>query len=189
MSPSASLYSELPRAGEACFRYQGLILWRDFPEIAQDVRRWLDDKRVGGSHRRKVFSAFVEMTYNVLHHAAPTVRGPLGGGAGRSVLATLALGLEGPEVWVATENLVEPDRAGALAERLTRLVGLLPVEARLLYRDRVAAGTGHPGPTAGNNAGLGLLTVARDAARPLEYSLVPGEAPGELTTFSLKVYV
>jgi hypothetical protein len=33
-------------------------------------------------------------------------------------------------------------------------------------------------PGAGHGAGLGLLTVARDAARPLEFTLVRLPAPG-----------
>jgi hypothetical protein len=175
--------------GGAGFRRQGELLWRDFPELAQDVRRWLDVEGVCGAHRRKAFSTFVEMTYNVLHHAAPAAHTEADGLRGRRVSATVALGIEGREVWVATENLVDPERAVALAERLAQLAILDPGQVKLLYRGRVADGTSEPDPSAGNTAGLGLLTIARDVTRPLEHALAPGRALGELTTFFLKAYV
>ena len=189
MSPAAGLQKERARTSGAGFRHQGQILWRDFPQIAQGVRQWLDAEGVRAAHRRKVFSTFVEMTYNVLHHAAPGPRDPLAVMSGRTVMATVALASEGPEIWVATENLIKPEQVAGLAERLSRLAVLGPDEVRALYRERVTAGSALPGPPPGNNAGLGLLTIARDAARPLQYSLAPGRAPGDLTTFSLRAYV
>jgi Family of unknown function (DUF6272) len=171
------------------FRQAGVLSWRDFAELASGVRRWLDAQAVRGPLRRKVFSTFVEMTYNVLSHSTPLSPDPDATRTDRSVEATIALGTTGTELWVATENLVDQERANVLSERLRQLATLGPTEQRDLYRGRLLARdrTAAAIPP-GNNAGLGLITIARDVKRPLEFSLVPVRT-GELFIFSLKATV
>jgi hypothetical protein len=188
MNAAGKLYT-LDARDAAGFRQAGVLSWRDFAELASGVRRWLDAQAIRGPLRRKAFSTFVEMTYNVLSHATPLSPDPEATRSDRSVEATIALGTAGTELWVVTENLVDKERARVLSERLHQLATLGPAEQKTLYRGRLLArDRAAPAIPPGNNAGLGLITIARDVKRPLEFSLVPVRT-GELLIFSLKATV
>lgn len=175
----------MPVPAGSGFRFEGELSWRHFPDLASRVRRWLDAESIRGPLRRKAFSAFVEMTYNVLSHAAPVRSCPEQVCVERRVRAALALGTSGHEVWIETNNLVQGERAQALREQLDRLGSLGPTELKLLYRSRLANGDAQgEGPRA-NHAGIGLVTLARDARRPLDYKLVL-DSTSEFAFFTLR---
>ena len=189
MTPSAKpIQEQQPRCGPR-FCYKGDLSWRDFTGLAQSVQQWLDAQDLRGPRRRKAYSTFIEMVYNILNHAAPISPGLLDGPRARRVHATIALGSEGHDVWLVAENQVDRSRTHDLAQRLQQIVDLAPSELKLLYRNRLATAGDYRSAPAGNGAGLGLLTIARDAARPIEYSLAAAGFRGELMTFSLKVHV
>lgn len=169
---------------DASFKHQGELTWRLFPELAHGVRRWLDEQGIGGRHRRRIYSTFIEMTYNILHHAAAREADPA---VLRKVYTTIALGKEGKWVWIAGRNFADRAHARYLTERLARLAALSRQDLALLYRAGVASSGADLVPPS-NNAGLGLITIVRDVARPLEYSLRPS-VDSELFTFTIKAYL
>jgi hypothetical protein len=175
-----------PVGGEplTAIHHSGELTWRDFPALAERVKRHLASQGLASAHRHRVFSTFVEMTYNVLNHGLAAEPRP--GDPGRRVQAELALGSQDGLVWIASENRVRAGEAPALEHRVRALRAMGPETLRATYRQQVVQG-GERGAL-GTGGGLGLLTIARDAARPVEFALVPAAAT-DAFLFRLKVVV
>jgi hypothetical protein len=173
--------------GETLFRYAGELTWRILPRVAQELKARLAAEDVSPAERRKAFSTFIELTYNVLHYAEPA----RGAGeqeefASRRVAAAIALGREQSSLWIAFANFVSAARAPQLAARLERLRTLACDGARESYRRHVESEASQDPDSKGG--GLGLLTVARAASRPLEFALVPEDASSNVR-FHLRAFL
>ena len=173
-------------ANRAAIQHSGELTWREFPSLVDRVKRLLAAEGVAPARRHRVFSTFVEMAYNVLHHGQRAE--PREGEPWRRVPAHVALGHEAAGVWIATANLVGTLEAAALERRLRALRAMSAEELRVEYRDELARAVQRAGDTPGAGGGLGLLTIARDAARPLEFEFVPA-AERDGAMFRLKVVI
>jgi hypothetical protein len=148
--------------------------------LGEAVRRRLGDLQVPGKPSRKVFSAFVEMSQNVLHYAAPP------GADTPAQRGTIVIGDGGDHHWIACSNLVQADHAARLRERLRAIEKMTPAELREAYQRQLQDDGHEATDELSQGAGLGLLTIARAARGPLEhaFSPVPG-SDGLLTRFVL----
>jgi len=175
-------------ASKPMFRHAGELSWQDFPKLAARLRERLASEQLNSSQRQKAFSVFVEVTYNVLHYAKPARREAGSSEQARQVFAEIALGMEGSAVWIQAANLVTTRQAADLEERLATLRALSSEQARALYRDQLTRGEGGSRSADSKGGGLGLLTVAREACRPLDYTIFP-TASGDAAWFRLKVFI
>lgn len=168
------------------FEHVGELSWSDFPALAKRVKALLAAERLEASQGRRAFSSFVEMTYNVMNHGVPAE--PRAGEPGRRVPARVALGVHDGLAWIATANLVSAGAAPELERCLQALAAIDADRIHAVYRD-VLVRTGDGGrQRPGRMGGLGLLTLARDAALPMEFEIAPA-AGLAAALFRLKVTV
>jgi hypothetical protein len=126
------------------------------------MRKCLETAELKKTVLMDVFSVYIELTQNVKNYAAlkartETERQEIGNGA-------IIIGKSPEGYWVSSRNLVEKEDIPTLTERLDKIAASSKQQLKALYKEQMRK---PPGPT---GAGLGLIDIARRAARPLEYS-------------------
>ncbi|OIQ90691.1 hypothetical protein GALL_274210 [mine drainage metagenome] len=150
------------------FYYTGSFSQSIVAAIGDTLKQRLEGVGASNGARRKVFSSFIEMAQNILHYSAELPNHedgvPLKQGA-------LAVGREGEKFFVVCGNPVRAEDVPRLQEKLEPLRRMSLDEIKSAYRARLR-NDAHEADTISKGAGLGFLTVARDATEPIEYSIV-----------------
>jgi hypothetical protein len=150
------------------------------------LRERLEELDVRGKPGRQVFSTFVEMAHNVLHYAAATAADPPSDEAAPARRGTIAIGDGGDHHWVASANDVRTEEVPPIRDRLESIERMSGVELREAYVRQLQNDAHESENPLSRGAGLGLLTIARAARRPLEHAFLPvPESNGALTCFVL----
>lgn len=142
--------------------------------VSAQVRQRLEDGGVRAPVRRKLFSTFVEMAQNILHYGVPAqeVESPDDGQPHEGKSGSIALGVDGEDHWIACGNAVRVEHIARITERLHALRAMSLDEIKASYRRQLHDLEHEHNDAISRGAGLGLLTIARDARQPLEWSFV-----------------
>lgn len=163
---------------------QGVIFFYDgdFSEtiisaLAESVRTRLSEVDVGKDVIKRIFSSFIELVMNILHYS------PRGEGDPRGVVI---VGHSGERYFIATGNYMLAEHVERLRNKIEPVTRMTSEEIRKAYRTQLR-NTEPEADGISKGAGLGLLTIARDAAEPFQYSF--NEVPDQphLSHFFLKV--
>jgi hypothetical protein len=161
------------------FHYNGYFSQNIVAALGAALRQRLERLDASQGARRRLFSVFVELTQNVVHYSADALtaesaaehevrRGALwvGGSDGRYV--------------VVCANPVQRSRQPRVRERLEALrhMSLEDIKAHYTAQRR----NGSPADDS-KGAGLGFLTVARDASGPIEYDFVDNGDAGHIMLY------
>jgi hypothetical protein len=150
---------------------------------ADSLKGRLASEEAGSAAKRKVFSTFIEMAQNVLHYAAanaePGLPQPPASGA-------IAVGRDANEgdaghYWLVCSNPVHVEHIARLTEKLNALQSMSLAEIKESYRAQLRNAEHSDTDAISKGAGLGLLTIARDASAPLEYSFASTADPRSRT--------
>ncbi len=146
---------------------------------ADSLKGRLASEEAGSAAKRKVFSAFIEMAQNVLHYAAASAT--LGNGA-PVASGAIAVGRERASCaeshyWLVCSNPVHVEHIARLTEKLSALRSMSLAEIKESYRTQLRNSEHADSDAISRGAGLGLLTIARDASAPLEYSFASTPDP------------
>lgn len=137
------------------FYYSGEVSQPVIVSMGQALKRQLAIGDGQGTKTRKVFSAYVEMLQNVVRYAE--------GREGAVIVCQVA-----GEHLVACANRVAKRDADALKAKLETVLAASQEDVREAYRAQLRqAQIGADG-----GAGLGLLTLARESSKPMEYRFV-----------------
>lgn len=170
--------------------YTGIIFYHSgafTPPIisaaAESLKSRLQDSGATSKISRRLFSTFIEMAQNIYHYAAQPE-------AGKPDPATIAITQAGEEYFVFCLNRVAVAQAEALSERLETLTKMSLDEIKEAYR-RQLKNELHPEENPDSKgAGLGWLTIARDAKEPLEFTFtIDPDYPQEYRFFLAKVAI
>jgi len=146
------------------FYYTGDFSQNVVGAMSDTLRQRLEAVGASGPARRKVFSAFVEMAQNILHYADEAA------GGGKRIGA-LAVGHDGEgRFCVLCANPVRIDQVERLRSKLEPLRNMTLDEIKLAYRAQLR-NEAHDQDPFSRGAGLGFLTVAREASEPIEYRI------------------
>lgn len=162
-------YRALEQAAAAngmLFFHQGEMTAQVVEVAGRQLRACLDDEGVGGPLARRVFSTFVEMAQNVIHYGADE------GGETPTRMATIALGRSvdpDQRYWLVCSNRVQVQDIARLDEKLRAVQSMSADEIKAAYRSQLRNDAHAETDRISKGAGLGLLTIARDARAPLEY--------------------
>lgn len=174
------VWEEIHNLGDQCellLLYRGLLSEPILVGLGEILKGELTLRRLERARFYRIFSVFVEQSQNMLRYSAETMEE---GGLPRGIIAISAI--QG-NFLILCENLIDPQRAEDLRSRLEELRSLPSSELRTRLREEVKRS-----PAAlTNQAGLGLLEIARRASRPIEYALI--EAEEDLWRFFMKVYL
>ncbi|HEY4073192.1 MAG TPA: SiaB family protein kinase [Herbaspirillum sp.] len=176
--------------GEVIFFYAGYFSQNIIAAVADAVKMRIEHVGAEGLTRRKLFSSFIEMAQNIIHYSADAYE-KTGQSAGQSTGQTdhgvrhgsVCITAKDERYYLHCANPVLAEVADRLREKLEHLRTLTIDEIKREYKEMLRAET----PEDSKGAGLGLLTMARDASEPLEFQFAPGA--GGNSMFYLKATI
>ncbi|MCV9879130.1 SiaB family protein kinase [Brenneria izbisi] len=162
--------------------YVGYFSQNIISSLAETVRLQLEKKQVPAGIRRKLFSAFIEMVQNIIRYSAADLA--IVDQAHEVRHGAVCIGYENGKYFLLSANQVTPEDIEKLRGRLEPLRYMTIEEIRLAYKASLRA----QAPPWSKGADIGLLTVARDASEPLQFTFQADASTG-LPTFYLKAII
>ena len=160
----------MPESSEReIFSYSGAVSTGIVGATGESLRARLAMLNVESQRARKIFSSFVELAYNIIHHGEPE--------GARDVkivrCGSIAVWQAEQRYHLRSQSLISAVNAPPIQQRLQALRDLTPEQIRFEFRLRLTnlQYTSDDSPNGG--AGLGLLTIARNAAEPIDFELSP----------------
>ncbi len=178
-------FFDLARQHQVIFYYVGYFSQNIVAAMAEAVKLQLEVAGVAGPTRRKLFSSFVEMAQNIVHYSADSLN-PASRDDGELRHGSVYIRRESDgRFLLLCANPVEQEVADDLRGKLETLRGMTLDEIKLAYRQTLRAEK----PEGSKGAGIGLLTVARDASEPLEFDFDAADGVGQTPVFYLKAAI
>ncbi|MDY7578213.1 SiaB family protein kinase [Herbaspirillum sp. RTI4] len=174
---------QCPGRQDVIFYYVGYFSQNIISAMAEAVKTRIEYVGAEGMTRRKLFSSFVEMAQNIIHYSADFFE-RVGHGTEGMRHGSVCISAKGEHYFLHCANPVKIEIAERLRERLEHVRSLTIDEIKREYKATLRAET----PEDSKGAGLGLLTMARDASAPLEFEFTPASAAGNVM-FYLKATI
>ncbi|PWC15203.1 hypothetical protein B4923_02730 [Brenneria roseae subsp. americana] len=162
--------------------YVGYFSQNIISSLAETVRLQLEKKQVPAGIRRKLFSAFIEMVQNITRYSAADLA--IVNQPNEVRHGSVCIGFENGKYFLLSANQVHPDDIEKLRIRLEPLRYMTIDEIKHAYKASLRDKT----PPWSKGADMGLLTVARDASEPLQFTFQADSSTG-LSTFYLKAII
>ncbi|TWI67370.1 hypothetical protein IP91_01483 [Pseudoduganella lurida] len=165
---------------QVIFFYSGYFSQHVVSAIAETIKARLNAAGTAGPTSRRIFSSFVEMSQNVMHYSADALTpadqrdGQMRGGA-------VCIGRQGEAFYMLCANPIASDRVEDLRARLEPLRAMTVDEIRAAYKAALRA----PTPEDSKGAGIGFLTMAREASGPLDFHFLPDADDASRTVFCI----
>lgn len=176
-------FFNLARQHQVIFYYVGYFSQHIVAAMADAVKLQLEVAGVAAPTRRKLFSSFVEMAQNIIHYSADSLTpSSLDNGELRHGSVCIRREQDGSFLLLCA-NPIEPLMAEDLREKLNALRNMTLEEIKQAYRQTLREET----PEGSKGAGMGFLTVARDAREPLEFDF--DAESGDSPVFYLKAAI
>lgn len=155
---------------DVIFYYEGYFSQAIIAAVADAVKLRTEYVGATNSTRRKLFSSFIEMTQNIIHYSADAYAQNDGANFDHEVRhGSICISTEADHFYLHCANPIRNDVARQLRQKLDHLRTLTIDEIKREYKEMLRADTAEES----KGAGLGLLTVARDASAPLEFEFLP----------------
>ncbi|CAG9163893.1 SiaB family protein kinase [Cupriavidus pampae] len=168
------------RERNVIFYYVGYFSQNIIAAMSDAVRLQLAVSGADGGTRRKLFSSFVEMAQNIVHYSSDALTPPTQDD-GQLRHGSVCISRVDDHYRLICSNPVATARVEQLRATLEPLRTMTLDEIKAAYRETLRAET----PEGSKGAGLGFLTMARDASAPLEYHFQPIDADPVSTMFQL----
>lgn len=147
-------------------------------EIGNALKNYLSAEQTHPSAAMDVFAIYIELTQNIRHYTQARAWSDQDAGA----TVVICRDADGHYI-VCAGNLIAPEDAPALAERIDHLGRLDKAGLKALYKEQLRK----PRPDASSGAGLGLIDVARKASVPLQATFDP--VSDDRAFFSLRAVI
>lgn len=178
-------FSSVAREHQVIFYYVGYFSQHIVAAMADAVKLQLEVAGVAGPTRRKLFSSFIEMAQNIIHYSADALTPPSQpDGELRHGSVCIRREADGRFLLLCA-NPIEAGMADELRHKLDRLRSMTLDEIKQAYRQTLREDT----PQGSKGAGMGFLTVARDASAPLEFDFDPAQGAAGAPVFYLKAAI
>ena len=152
------------------FYYEGYFSQTIIAAVADAVKMRTEYVGASNTTRRKLFSSFIEMTQNIIHYSVDAYAQRNDAQFNNEVRhGSICISTENEHFHLHCANPVQSDVARQLREKLEHLRSLTIEEIKREYKEMLRADTAEES----KGAGLGLLTVARDASAPLDFQFLP----------------
>jgi hypothetical protein len=179
-----SAFFDLAQRRNVLFYHKGYFSQNIVAAMGEVVKLQLEVAGISGPTRRKLFSSFVELSQNIVHYSADALQADASSDSSIREGA-VCIAKEGERHLMLCVNPVTNSEVDNLRNRLEPLRNMTLEEIKQAYKVTLRAET----PEDSKGAGLGFLTMARDASEPLEFAFYPrADAPGT-TLFCLKAII
>ncbi|WGS54766.1 SiaB family protein kinase [Paraburkholderia sp. D15] len=176
-------FFELAQRRNLIFYHKGYFSHSIVAAMSEVVKLQLEVAGVSGPTRRKLFSSFIELAQNIVHYSSDAL--VEGGESGAIREGAVCITTEGDRHLMLCVNPIATTAVDSLRERLEPLRSMSVDEIKQAYKLTLRADT----PEESKGAGLGFLTMARDASAPLEFAFYPRTDAPETTLFCLKTII
>lgn len=175
---------DVARKRNIIFFYAGYFSQHVVAAIAETIKARLDTAGAAGPTRRRIFSSFVEMSQNIMHYSSDTLTP---GQALESQMrrGSFCIGMREDSFFLLCANPVSTESVDAIRARLEPLHSMTMEEIKSAYKKALRDET----PADSKGAGLGFLTMARDASAPLECEFVKETHDPDTTVFCIKAII
>lgn len=178
-------FFHLARQHQVIFYYVGYFSQHIVAAMADAVKLQLEVAGVAAPTRRKLFSSFVEMAQNIIHYSADSLT-PASQNNGELRHGAVCIRREADGSFsLLCANPIERVVAEELRIKLSALRSMTLEEIKQAYRQTLREET----PQGSKGAGMGFLTVARDAREPLEFDFDADDETGSSPVFYLKAAI
>ncbi|SLM64091.1 MULTISPECIES: SiaB family protein kinase [Dickeya] len=175
-------FIDLSQQQHIALYYVGYFSQNIVCSLAETVRLQLEKRCVPPAIRRRLFSSFIEMAQNIIHYSACALNPETQNNEIRH--GSVCIGVEAGKYFLLSANRVSATDINTLRGRLEVLGTMTSDEIRLAYKASLREAT----PASSKGADIGLLTVARDASEPLQFTFRDDATTG-LATFYLKAVI
>ncbi|WP_323813229.1 SiaB family protein kinase [Cellvibrio sp. NN19] len=177
-------FCEIARQHRVIFYYVGYFSQNIVAAMADAVKLQLEVSGANGPTRRKLFSSFIEMAQNIIHYSADALT-PDEQMNNEMRHGSVCISEKDGQYILLCANPIDAQVADDLRTRLDALRGMTMDEIKRAYKESLRGET-HEGS---KGAGLGFLTMARDACEPLEFEFWPMEQRPQAAMFYLKAAI
>lgn len=177
-------FSELAKKRNIIFYYVGYFSQNIVSAMAETVRTRLETSGAASPIRRKLFSAFVEMSQNIIHYSADALT-PEGQTENEVRRGSVCIGVSGDNYFLLSANPVATAAVAKIEARLEPLRSMTIEEIKAAYKTALR----EEKPDGSKGAGLGFLTLARDASAPLEFEFISDSSAEDTTLFCIKATI
>lgn len=160
------------------FYYEGYLSQPIIAAMSETLRGKLEVEDSANRATRKVFSAFVEMMQNIVHYADGssidennTAPIPCG---------NVAVGRKNDRYYIVSGNSIATSHVERLRAKLEGIRAMSSDEIKTEYKRKLRTDERDENS---QGAGLGFLTVARDASAPIEFLFEPIAGSGNALSF------
>lgn len=162
------------------FYYTGKISQNAIATMG-DVLKQRFDSTEKPAVMRKVFSSFIEMIQNALHYS------PLILDNSPEKIGAITVGRKDGHYFIVCGNLVDKTYIPRISEKIDLVNSMTKDEIKAAYRAQLRNDE-HESDAVSKGAGLGFLTLARDASAPISYVFQPvAEYENQYAELHLKV--
>lgn len=165
------------------FFYSGYFSQHIVSAISETIKARLDAAGAAGSTRRRIFSSFVEMSQNIMHYSSDVLTPDVLQSQMRR--GSFCIGMQGDSFFLLCANPVSNGNVDKIRDKLTPLHTMSIEEIKAAYKSALRDAT----PEDSKGAGLGFLTMARDASAPLEFEFVADAQDLATTVFCIKAVI
>nr|WP_175525964.1 SiaB family protein kinase [Paracidovorax konjaci] len=178
-------FFSVAREHQVIFYYVGYFSQHIVAAMADAVKLQLEVAGVAGPTRRKLFSSFIEMAQNIIHYSADALT-PASQADGELRHGSVCIRREADgRFLLLCANPIESGLADDLRSKLEQLRSMTLEEIKQAYRQTLREET----PSGSKGAGMGFLTVARDASEPLEFDFDASQGMAGAPVFYLKAAI
>jgi hypothetical protein len=179
-----SAFFDLAQRRNVLFYHKGYFSHNIVAAMGEVVKLQLEVAGVSGPTRRKLFSSFIELSQNIVHYSSIALQ-PAGDGGGSIREGAVCISKDGEHHVMLCVNPMATEEVENLRNKLEPLRNMSLEEIRQAYKVSLRTDT----PEDSKGAGLGFLTMARDASAPLEFAFHPrADEPGT-TLFCLMAII
>lgn len=172
------------RAG-VLFYYTGYMSQSVIGAMGETLRHRMEAQGTKGATTRKVFSTFVEMAQNILNYSADAVRSD----DKQYSQGGVAIDQMEDRFYIICGNHIDRAYQDRVRAKLESIRAMSPEEIKHAYKQQLRNDEHSEEDELSKGAGLGFLTVARDASEPIEFSFIEHELPAEKVGFYLKAII
>lgn len=175
---------DIARKRHIVFFYIGYFSQQVVAAISDAIKARLDTVGAAGPTRRKIFSSFVEMSQNIMHYSSDSVS-PSDQTEDQMRRGSFCIGANDDGFFLLSANPVATENVEIIRSTLEPLRSMTMQQIKDAYRKALR----DEAPTYSKGAGLGFLTIARDASEPLEFEFVPDTEHPNTTIFCIKATI
>lgn len=178
-------FQQLAREQNVVFYYTGYFNQTMVSAMGEALRLRISYLEANNLTRRRLFSIFIELAQNVVHYSAETLSDSqqLDQEVRRGAIW---IGEQDAHFYIVCANPVLRSATERIRSKLEPLRAMTLQEIKSHYRDTLRS----ENEAGSKGAGLGFLTVARDASAPIEFDFIDEYGSDNPTTlFYLKARI